>query len=45
METTLEEMQTMQTTLVGVMEKIQNYVMQDIDQDENPNVDESPVIS
>ena len=45
METTLEEMQTTQTTLINVVEKAQNYVMLDGDKDELPNVDEQPLIS
>ena len=44
MESTLEEIWTTQTTLVSGMKKIQNYVMQDTNQDETPNVDESLAI-
>ena len=45
MESTLEEIQTTQSTLAGVMEKIQNYIMQDADQDKTPSVDERLAIS
>ena len=45
MESTLEEIQPKQTTLFGVMEKTQNHVMQDTNQDEAPSVNGSPAIS
>ena len=31
--------------LAGVMEKIQNYIMQDADQDKTPSVDENLALS
>ena len=44
-QTTLGEIQTTQSALVNVMEKIQNYVTQDGDQDETTSVDKKPSIS
>ena len=41
----MADFQTTQTTMVGVMEKIQNHVMQDTDQDKTCGVDETPTIS
>ena len=38
-QTTLWEMQTTQSTLVDVMKKAPNYVIQDSDQDETSSVD------
>ena len=45
MQSTLEEMQKTQSTLVDVMTKIQDHVIQDGDQDETTSVDEKPAIS
>ena len=44
-ESTLEEIGTTQSTLTSVVEKIQNYVMQDADQDETTSVDKTPTTS
>ena len=44
MEPTLGETQNTQLTLARIMEKIQNHIMQDADQDET-NVDETLAIS
>ena len=43
-ESTLEEIQNTQSTLAGIMKKIQNHIMQDADQEET-SVDETPDIS
>ena len=43
MQSTLEEMQKTQSTLVNVMTNIQDHVIQDGDQDRTSNVDEKPL--
>ena len=43
-ESTLGKIQTTQSTVAGVMEKIQNYVIQDANQDETTSVDKTPTI-
>ena len=45
MESTLGEIQNMQTTLASIMEKIQIHVMQDADKDKTTNVGKTPPIS
>ena len=45
MESTLEEIETTQSTLASVMAKIPNYVIQNADQDKVRNVEESLAIS
>ena len=45
METTLGKIQAMQHTLATDIAKMQNYIIQDADQDKTPRVDERLAIS
>ena len=45
MQLMLEEMQTTRNTLVDIMTKIQDHIMQEGDQDKTSNVDEKPIVS